>query len=860
MDTKDQIKQYISIVDVATLYVNLKPAGKNFKSLCPFHAEKTPSFFVMPERNTFTCFGCNRFGDIFTLVQEMEHIGFVEAIHFLAEKFNIPLEKNQRQGIKKDVYFQINDLAQRFFLDCLWNTAEGQKAQAYLGGRGLEKKTLELFAVGYAPDRWDGLLQHLQRQGADLEKTVELGLLVRNENNRMYDRFRSRVIFPICSESGAIIAFGGRTVLDNQAKYLNSPDTPVYKKGNHLYGFNLAKEAMRDKKAAILVEGYLDLISLHQAGIRHAVASLGTALTEKQIYLLKRFAQDIYLFLDSDSAGQTATLRGIEKMFEQNISPMIIRNNLAKDPDELIQKQGVQAFYRLLEEAQEGFKFLLDSATAGQDLSKPERKRAAVESVLAPIKKISDSLIREEYLQMTAHYFKVDPVLLKLEAQTPAAAAGPAGGTEPRLSAAERIFLEAVLAYPELLAEVKEFFSEESLSTLTGRNIIECLMATYARHGELRFQEATQLLSDGERKLLGAIFAAAASTVAERAEVEKRLAASVLNFQERLHKKKLREINREIALSEKENDMARVKQLLAKKNEARSINEQGHARRSGLSKTHKTDKKKKASAQKTSAGKNKTAHRPKLRPPAKKPNIVKKANTARNAAAARAPLPRPVPEAKEVGVSAVLLKTLVEQAKAGDGRLKYEAFIRFLKENDILDRKQEVLAHLASLAIKVLQRKPLGSQQRLEEYERFCEEFKKELRAILARAKKNFGLIENAQIHYVFGADDIIKKNVKFIKHFLKREQVKIVKTPPKKKPAKAAGERSEIVGDPVRQYLREMGSVNLLSRNEEISIARKIERGEKKVIKALSKTNIVLNRLSSWAAMCSRASRTSMR
>ncbi|MDQ1355307.1 MAG: primase, partial [Acidobacteriota bacterium] len=263
MDVRDQIKSRLSITEVAGLYVDLKPAGKNLKALCPFHTEKTPSFFVMPDKNTFTCFGCNKFGDIFTLVQEMEHMSFPEAMNFLTEKFNIPVDKTNRQkSIPTDVYTSINEIALKYFKDNLSDSPESKQAVNYLRQRGITDDTIRLFSLGYAENKWDGLSNHLRQQSCDMAKAVELGLVIRNpQKNSVYDRFRGRIIFPIYSESGALIAFGGRTIFDDPSKYLNSPDTPLYKKSNHLYGFNRAKDMIREKKSVILVEGYFDMVS-----------------------------------------------------------------------------------------------------------------------------------------------------------------------------------------------------------------------------------------------------------------------------------------------------------------------------------------------------------------------------------------------------------------------------------------------------------------------------------------------------------------------------------------------------------------------------------------------------------------------
>ena len=564
MDSKDQIKEHISIVDVASLYVSLKPAGKNYKALCPFHSEKTPSFFVMPEKNSFSCFGCNRFGDIFTMVQEMENISFVEAMHFLAEKFNIPLEKSRFQSIKKDDYLLINELACEFFKDNLLRGSESKDALAYLKNRGLQKSTIELFSMGYAPNSWDGLANHLRQKKVRLEKALELGLLVKNEKNRIYDRFRGRIMFPIFSETGTILAFGGRTIIDDAAKYLNSPDSPIYKKGNHLFGFHLSKNFMKEEKAGLLVEGYLDMISLYQAGFRQVAASLGTALTEKQIHLLKRFCNAIHIFYDRDAAGEAATVRNIERMFEQNVNPRIVVIEGAKDPDEFVRSQGAPALREALLRTEDGFNFLLNKASREFDLSVPDQKRKGLDLVMAATAKMSDPVIREDYIQRIAAFFKTSADLLKLELQPGQVAEK---SDQPlKITLMEEKILEALLRAPEVIPEIREFFSAELLATLASRNILRLLFASYEEHGEIRFAEITQGMSAAEKARLNDVFSQKTQVKKERSEIEKDIITSINNFQKKLALNKNKLLNKDIAVAEREKNFKRVQQLMKQKN------------------------------------------------------------------------------------------------------------------------------------------------------------------------------------------------------------------------------------------------------------------------------------------------------
>jgi DNA primase len=574
MDSKDQIKEYISIVDVAALYVSLKPAGKYYKALCPFHSEKTPSFFVYPEKNSFSCYGCNRFGDIFALVQEMENIGFVEAMQFLADKFNIPLEKTNQKAVKKDDYLHINEQALNFFKENLFAGDEGKTALAYLKNRGLQKDTLEQFSLGYAPNAWDGLSSHFKKKGASQEKALELGLLIKNEKNRVYDRFRGRIIFPIFSETGTILAFGGRTIYDDAAsvagaaqgaKYLNSPDTPIYKKGHHLFGFHLSKNFMKEEKVGILVEGYLDMISLYQAGIRHVAASLGTALTDKQVHLLNRFCAAIYIFYDRDAAGETATIRNIEKMFEQNVNPRIVVIEGAKDPDEYVRSRGAIAMHAILAKTEDGFKFLLNKAAREFKFHDPVQKRKGLDMVIQALSKMSDPIIRDDYMQRTAAFFKISAELLKLELQPQKQLEN---ADQPlKISLMEEKILEALLRAPEVIPEIKEFFSEELLATLAIRNIITWIFASFERYGEIRFSEITQRLNIAEKVRLNDIFSQKTQLAKERSEIEKDVVISIGNFQKKLATIKTRQINQDIAVAEREENTAKVKQLMKQKNE-----------------------------------------------------------------------------------------------------------------------------------------------------------------------------------------------------------------------------------------------------------------------------------------------------
>lgn len=566
MEIKDQIKRVVSILDVASMYVNLKPAGKNFKALCPFHTEKTPSFFVMPDKNTYTCFGCNKFGDVFTLVQEMENLNFPEAMNFLIERFQIPVQRSEvRVNQKKDLYEKINQVAISFFRENLGRSDEGKKARAYLRERGIQDDTIDRFSLGYAENRWDGLYTRLKDMNYDLKKAIELGLLIKGESNRIYDRFRGRVIFPICSESGKVLAFGGRTLFNDNPKYLNSPDTPLFKKGKQLFGFHLVKQEIREKKQAILVEGYFDMISLFQNGIKNAVATLGTALTEDQINLVKRFSDEIFIFYDTDEAGGKATLRGIEKMFEQNINPRIIFTGNAKDPDDFIREQGQEAFIHLQNQSVSGFKYLLERVSHSYNLKIPEKKRQAIEEIKGFLSRIEDPIIREGYKIQAADFFKVSPEMIVFDRMV---VRGENTGGPLLIKTDEKEFIQSILLAPEFIRDIKELFNEDIMSVLNSKNIIRSIFRNYCESSnDIDFQKVAQEISDTEKARFSLIFSSNQQEVnRDRKWIARRIESSFLSFQNTLNEKKIAELNQKIRIAEREGDEAKINQLMNLKN------------------------------------------------------------------------------------------------------------------------------------------------------------------------------------------------------------------------------------------------------------------------------------------------------
>ncbi len=418
----EKVKQQADIVRVIGEYVQLKKAGQNFRGLCPFHSEKTPSFNVHPTKQIYHCFGCGQGGDVFKFVMEMEKCAFPEAIRVVAEKCGIaiprPKERSpeeRRENQQRAVLVEIHREAQTFFVKQLEGTLEGKAARAYLEDRGLDKDTVERFGIGYAPSGGDLLLRHLR--GKYPEKTlVESGLVSRDQSGRHFDRFRRRITFPIANESAKIVAFGARALGDDQPKYLNSPETPIYSKSHVLYHLDRAKDALRRADFAVLVEGYMDAIAVARAGISNVVASCGTALAEPQIKLLGRFTKRVIVNYDPDTAGQAATERSLTALLEQDFEVRVLAlppiGDKKADPDLYIREKGADAYLKQVKEAPPYVDYLITRARQ-MDLTSGEGKLRAVNFLLPYVQKIPNRILRSEWATRIAQQLHLDEPVVR---------------------------------------------------------------------------------------------------------------------------------------------------------------------------------------------------------------------------------------------------------------------------------------------------------------------------------------------------------------------------------------------------------------------------------------------------------------
>jgi DNA primase len=419
----EKVKQQADIVRVVGEYVRLKKTGKDFSGLCPFHQEKTPSFTVSPLKQIFYCFGCGKGGDVYNFVMDMEKCEFPEAVKVVAEKCGIsiprprersPEEKKENQ--QRAALVEMHREAQTFFVKQLEGTLEGKAARAYLEDRGLDKDAIARFGIGYAPGGGDALLRHLKSKYSE-KLLADSGLISREQQGgRLFDRFRRRITFPISSESGKIVAFGCRALGDDQPKYLNSPETPIYSKSNVLYHLDRAKEGIRRQDFAILVEGYMDAIAVARAGISNVVASCGTSLAEQQIKLLGRFTRRVVVNYDPDAAGQSATERSLVLLLEQDFEVRVLAlppvGNKKADPDLFIREKGAEEYLKLLKEAPPYVDYLIARARQ-MDLTTGEGKLRAVNFLLPYVQKIPNRILRSEWATRIAQQLRLDEPVVR---------------------------------------------------------------------------------------------------------------------------------------------------------------------------------------------------------------------------------------------------------------------------------------------------------------------------------------------------------------------------------------------------------------------------------------------------------------
>lgn len=413
-----EVAERLSIVEVVSEYVALRRSGSNFLGLCPFHAEKTPSFNVNPAREIFHCFGCGAGGNAFSFVMKIEGVSFPEAVKLLARKAGIEIEERQLTPSEKksqDEYAQflrINDLTTSYYRSVLMNGQEGEPALQYLANRSVESDISEAYRLGFAPDRRDGLVKHLRNNGVELDSALKLGI-IRKSDSGWYDLFRNRLIFPIRDARGQVIAFAGRVLDAALPKYINSPESSLYHKSSVLFGLDMALPSIRTGNSVIIVEGYFDHLALYRAGVQNVVATCGTALTATHAGLIKRHAERVYTLFDSDSAGKKATIRSMELFLEQRIPAYVISLPAGDDPDSFLAVHSAENFTPLRDKARPAFEYFVRSLLAETPPDSVDSKVRIIDDIVPRFRKIADSVERDLYekeicrlLGITVHAFR----------------------------------------------------------------------------------------------------------------------------------------------------------------------------------------------------------------------------------------------------------------------------------------------------------------------------------------------------------------------------------------------------------------------------------------------------------------------
>ncbi len=462
MSAIDEVKQRTDIVEVVSQYTTLTKAGRTFRGLCPFHTEKHPSFFVYPEQQSWHCFGaCNTGGDVFSFVMKNQGTDFGDALRFLAQRAGITLSPRAGQDAesdKRERLYLVNEAAARYFHNLLLNSAGGEKARNYVASRGFSPKTTVDFQLGFSLNSWQALKQHLMDRGYTESELLTAGLIIEAETGKTHDRFRNKLMFPISDVRGHIIGFGARVLDDSLPKYINSPQTPTFDKSSSLYGINLAMTAIRQQDMAVIVEGYIDVMTAHQSDFNNVVASMGTAVTEKQAGTLKKLTRNIVLALDADAAGEEAMLRGVgyENSLDAEVKVIILPKG--KDPDEVI-RQDAKTWQQLLAEALPIVDYTFNMVTAKLDLTTARDKSLARDRLVPIIAGIKDTVRQDHYLTKLSRltgtsYRRLETDLARIKADRRAKETrreAEAQSTHPPSSSPiEEYCLALLLQHPEL--------------------------------------------------------------------------------------------------------------------------------------------------------------------------------------------------------------------------------------------------------------------------------------------------------------------------------------------------------------------------------------------------------------------------
>jgi DNA primase len=572
----DEVRSAADIVTVISDYVSLRKAGTRYKGLCPFHGEKTPSFSVDRDRGFFYCFGCNAGGDVFKFIELQEKLGFNDALRQLAQRFGIPIpeleadESGRESAAEREALLRIHEVAAAYFREQLESPAGARIREYLLRDRGLTAETISLLGLGYAPPARDALRQRLLKQGFAPAAALRSGLVTHRDDGSEHDRFRNRLMIPITRDTGSVIAFGGRAIdKDQNPKYLNSPETPIYSKGRTLYGLSLTKPALRTAHMAVIVEGYFDFAQVYQAAGVPAVATCGTALTNAQAQLLRRFASKAILCYDPDAAGQGAAERSCELLVNEGFDVNVALLPAGLDPDTFIQQRGRDAYVAQLKQSRPYLDFLLDRAASGQDLARDDVRREFLRKMLAVAARIPDAAARDQFADRLAHKARVTEEVVRSEIRKAAAARRvelPANRLRPAapLRDVEKGLLWALVHDPGAAATVLKSLEQTDLEGLMSQSLLEKAIALPPLATEQLPSVLMERLTEDEAQLLSKVASAEEPPTLDLNECVRALRFGRIERQ-------LAEIQREIDHSGRNGASGdAISQLLRRKNDLRT--------------------------------------------------------------------------------------------------------------------------------------------------------------------------------------------------------------------------------------------------------------------------------------------------
>ncbi len=591
MTDTQTIKDKLDIVQIIGEYITLKKAGANWKANCPFHNEKSPSFMVQAEKQIWHCFGCSKGGDVFTFVQEIEGLDFRETLKLLAKRAGVELSKsyNETDSSERNRLLAINTAAAYFFHRMLLDMDASKPARDYLERRGMKAETVEAWQVGFVPDQWDLLTKYLLKKGHGINDLVTAGLTIKRDNadpasgRGYYDRFRGRVMFPICDVHGNVVGFTGRVLVETEfsgGKYVNTPQTPLYDKSRVLYGIHKAKTAIKSEDLAVLVEGQMDVIACHQAGMANVVAASGTALTAEQIKILKRYTTTVAMAFDADSAGQNAGKRGAGVALEEGMNVKVIQipSGFAKDADECLKKDKA-VWFKAVAGATSVMQWYFDLTLRGIDRHDPKKKQQVVNVLLAEISRIPFAVERDEWLKRLSDELAIDIDILRAESrkvrpttirpvnQTPVPEAPKSAVVIPvgRIEAIAEDFWSVVLKFPHNYGAVREKLKRAYFSDPALLSLYETAETFYTKESQLNIDAIRHYFAkEGVENSIDILLLRPYKNYTELAsgDAEKEIISLAVRLAEEWTKERRKKVTHELSVAEKNGDRARVDELM----------------------------------------------------------------------------------------------------------------------------------------------------------------------------------------------------------------------------------------------------------------------------------------------------------